>query len=447
MNLWLALVVGLAAAPLTHPLDADECVRIALGESGQLDEAEAKVRKYEARLAEVEAVYRPKIDATAYVAPMFKVHGGALDRDVDRDYSPGSWGPYAHLQAVLAQPFYSFGRVEAGEDAARGRADVERARLRETRNTVALEVRRLYYTHLFARSVLPALDSAAEIVAEAEGRATELHESGSGDVTQVDLMKLSYGRAEVTRYQRIARDGADLALSALKHTMGLPDEAPLVLADQRLPPLGEAPEPALPELLREASELRPEWAQLVHGEKAALSLRDAERLANAPVAFLGASLAADWAPTRDDADNPYHYDPYNQLTGGVAVGLKWDFDPWKAAARTDAAEALGDRIAALRRFAATGIPLQVRKAHQAVAQHRDLVAISQQAVAATRKWMAFAAAAYKTGTGDASDLLEGLVAYLQSRRTEYEQLHAYHESRAELSFAIGRDGVLDAAAP
>ncbi len=429
----MLLTLVLLAAPAG--LSADQCVDAALEGSAQVAEARAKVRGWRARLAEVEAIHYPKLAAIHWVAPMFTVTGSALDKDVERDY--GRWGPYTHLQAQLAWPIYAFGRISEGEDAAKHRALVEEAQVRVVRNTVALEVRKLYYLHLYARSMLPSLDLGLEALDGAIEQAQEMYAEGSGDVTQADIAKLQYGHAELIRLRRVASDGAELALSALKHAMGRPESEPLVLAEERLPTDIDAP-PTLAESLRAAAEGRPEWDQLNHGERAALSLASAESLTDAPARFVAGQIEWNYAPTRDDTDNPYHYDPYNDVFGGVALGLKWDFDPAASRAKVEGAAALQDEVAALRRFAATGIPLQVRKAHQALVRHGEMASYTQKGEKAARKWMTFAGAAYRTGTGEARDVLEGLVAFLQAKNTRYETLRDYHVARAELLYATGR---------
>ena len=437
---WLAVLCLTGHARAAEPLTVDRCVEIALDHSAEIAEVEAKVRGYEARLAEVESIYWPKLFAVGWIAPMFTVQGTALG-PIERDYSPGAWGPYTNLEALLALPLYTFGRAEAGAEAARARADVERARVAGARGVVALEVRRLYYLHLFASSMLPSLETGGELVDRALAQGEQMYASGSGSVTQVDLMKLTYGQAEVRRYRRTAEDGAALALAALSHTMGMPSDTEITLADRQLPRSLDGDEHTLEPLatlIERASKERPEWRQLERGRDATISLADAERLANAPALFAAGQFRASWTPTRDDTDNPYHFDPYNDLFGGVAIGLQWQLDPMLASAKVKQAEALGDEVAALRRFAETGIPLQVRQAHQAVARHLELARIAKDAVKATRKWMTFASAAYETGTGEARDVLEGLAAYLSAKRNYYEQVRDYHTARAELLFATGR---------
>jgi outer membrane protein TolC len=435
---WLvAILIGWAPRIWAEPLTVDDCVKIALERSAAIAEAEAKVHEYDAILAEVESIYYPKLQGLGYVAPMFTVTGN-IDGYQRKWKALKYWGPHLYLQALLAQPLYTFGRAEAGERAASERAAAERARAREAELVVALEVRRLYYMRLFALSMLPTLNTAAKAVKEAREKGQQMYDEGSGEVTQADLMKLAYAATEVAKFQLEASAGAELALSALKHTMGLPDSESLELADDKLAWIEDPQLDELDALLVEAAQKRPEWTQIEHGKNAATSLRESELLAMAPIAFVAGQFRAAWSPTRDDADNPYHYDPYNELFGGIAVGLQFDLDPALALAKAEQAEALLEQVEALEKFAATGIPLRVRKAHGEVTRHIEAARLSRDGVKAARKWMAFSAAAYMTGTGEAKELLEGLVAFVQAKQGYYESLQNYYIGSAELSFAIGR---------
>jgi outer membrane protein TolC len=417
-------------------LTPDDCVRIALRQSAGIAQAEAKVRLVKARLAEVEANYGPQLQALTWLAPMFTVRGDAFSPTVDRAYGWRDWGPYAHLEARLALPLYTFGRIEAGEIAARAQVRIAKARVQLAHAAIATEVRTLYHLHLFALSMRPTLDLARRMVADALTQAEAMYAAGKG-ITQVDLGRLRYGEAEVIRLTRVADDGAALALEALKHAMGVPRATTLRLAWTRLPrPEGEVP--PLTEVLRIASGERPEWRMLADGEMAALSLEDAEQLANAPTVFIAGTFNADWAPTRDGSDNPYHNDPFNRINGGVAVGMNWDFQPARASARAEGARARGAEVTALRAFARTGIPLEVVRAHQTLTREQALVETSRAAVKATRKWVTFAGSAWQTGTGEARDILEGLVALLGAKRTYYNHLRGYHDAQADLTRATGR---------
>ncbi len=276
---------------------------------------------------------------------------------------------------MLAQPIFTFGRASAGKRAAASRAEVERARLTAARNLLALEVRKLYWLHMYAKSMRPALDSASQLLEKARKKADEEYADNSGKVTNVDIQRLAFGHAELEKFRIQAEIGEDLALAAMKHTMGLPQNAPLVTADEMLP---DPPDtlPTLAQLLKRASENRPEWTQIQQGKQAALSLEQSEKLANAPVVFLGGQFNADWTPQRPDIKNPYYYDPYNQVFGGIALGVLFDIDPWKASAKAAQARGLQKQVEGLEKFAGTGIPMEVRKAHDDAVQAKRIAAVA-----------------------------------------------------------------------
>lgn len=423
---------------LTEALSLQQCIDIAIDQSAKVEEANAKVDEYRARLQEVQSNYYPKLSMMGYLAPMFTVNGDAT-APVKRDFSPGAWGPSTHLEALLAMPIYTFGRLEAGENAAMERLKVEKAKLREAQNHVKLEVAKFYYTYLYASTMLPHLKQAEEMGQDIQKKAQEFYDQATGKVTKVDLMKLKYADAEIKKYILVAEEGITLSMSALKHTMGLKDSDTLVLKETKLPRIKKRLKLASVEnLIEQATENRPEWAQIKHGLNAIASLRDSQRKANKPVIFVAGTVEAGWTPTRDDTDNPYQYDPYNTLFGGVAIGFKLDLD-WKLnKAQLASSKAKQREINALKQFAETGIPLQVKKAHSEVSRFHQQVKLSKRARKAANKWVVFSGAAYSSGTGEVKDVLEGIVASLSAKRDYYEGMLKYYIAKAELDYAVGR---------
>lgn len=444
----LLMLLGTPESALAESerLSVDDCVRIALGGSPKIAEAQARSEQFAARLRQVQALYYPQLLALTYLAPMFTVDsvpGKSLAEDFKRQWTDArDWGPYYHFEALVVMPVYTFGRLSKGEAAARHRLHVEEARVREARNVLAMEVRKLYYVYLYTRSIQRPLDSAGKLINEALEKARQKYDDGSEDVSLPDVMKLTYFSTELEKYRLQAGEGSKLALSALRHTMGLSESEPLALADDRLPKEGSTEEADLRQLISRSAVARPEWAQIREGKMAALSLEAAERLAYAPVVFVGGTFEYDWAPTRADTSNPYLNDQYNDLAGGVAVGLRFELNLLEPAAKADEAAAMRREVEALERFAATGIPLQVRKAHNQKREYRNLVRLSRKGVKATRKWMVFAGAAFLTGTGDARDLLEGAGAYVQAVQSYFEQLKNYYVADAELRLAVGANPVV-----
>ncbi len=427
----------------------DDCVREALNESGMIGEAQGKVTEWRGKLLEVESVYWPKLQGLAFIAPVYGVKlapGASLsDRPhplYESDWKNiGSWGPYTKLELTLAQPLYTFGRQPAGEKAAANRLEVEKARYTQVRNTVALEVRRYYFLHLFARSMQPALDQAKSILDEAQKSAIESYAEANGSVTQVDLAKLKYGGTILAKGLIQAQIGQALALAALKHTMGMPQSTEIQLVEEALQPLPETPLPPLSEFIARAIEHRPEMAQVKFGEEAARWFARSEALSSMPTAFVAFQLDLNWSPRRPTESDQFAYDRFNTITPGLAAGLLFDVDARKTWARHEGAKGLIEQVAGLKKFAATGIPVEVRKAYDDAVQADMLTKLGNDGSAAGRKWMVFAGTAYVAGTGEAKDLLEGLVVYLTARQSYFESLQASHFARAQLLYVTGETGV------
>jgi outer membrane protein, multidrug efflux system len=192
-----------------------------------------------------------------------------------------------------------------------------------------------------------------------------------------------------------------------------------------------------------AADHRPEVAQLFHGQRAALAFELSERLSSNPTAFIAAQLDANWTPMWPSQDNPWAFNRFNNTTPGLAVGLQFDIDIAKTLARSYGAKGLIEQVEGLKKFASTGIPMEVRKAYDDAVQAEELAKISDDQSNAGKKWLVFAGAGFAAGTGEAKDVLEGLVAYMTARKGYFDALKAVHEARATLLYATGSTGVDD----
>lgn len=417
----------------------DDCVREALHESGQLIEARGKVKEWEGKLLEVQSVYWPKLSGLTFVAPLYGIKMNESLGMYQADWT--QWGPYTKVQLILAQPIYTFGRAAQGEKAATARLEVEKARYDQAKNFLAMEVRRYYLLHLYARSMMPALKQAKSILDEALESALKMYEESSGSVTQVDLQQLKFGASELAKYQVQADIGAALALGALKHTMGMAQSVPIELTEDALPALPGEPLPPLEQCIAKAMQKRPEVAQLKFGEEAARAFALSEKYSSNPTLFVAGQLDLNWAPHWPVQQDPFKWDRFNYITPGVAVGFQWDVDPRKTWARYEGAKGLIEQVEGLKKFAATGIPMEVRKAYDDAVQADQLTKLSADGSNAGKKWLVFAGTAYAAGTGEAKDLLQGLVVYLQARQSYFSNLQASHFARANLIYATGETGV------
>ena len=207
-------------------------------------------------------------------------------------------------------------------------------------------------------------------------------------------------------------------------------------ADDRFKP-DKAPVPALAGLVKTALRKRPESGQVRHGKQALEALVESERRSALPVLFAAAVGQVDWSPVRPSGYSAVLQNQFNDVFAGVAVGLRWDYNPAVTTARVRQARARQKWVIAQAQRAATGIPLQVEKARMDLSQHLDMAQVARKQVKSTRKWMTFSAAAYAAGTGEAKDVLEGVGAYLLAKKAYYEHLLGAWQARADLEQAVG----------
>ncbi len=419
------------------PLSADDCVAVALARSARVEGARADVAVIRAQADQIAAIMSPSLSALTFVAPMFHAQGGfGLQGDYKSDL--GKWGPYAHGDFQMVFPLATFGRFSAAQKASEARVSVEKEKAREQEHAVRAEVRRLYGLRLYARSMIPNLENGRDVLKKAIDKAEEMFAAQTGEVTVADRMKLAYGAGEIARFLRLAHDGEELATLALKQAMGLPLEASIRLADDLLTVPADLPG-KLQELVARARDHRPEAAQIAHGRRATSAWREAEEKAYLPSLFAAAVGRADYSPVRPSTSSAVAYNLYNDWYVGAAAGLKFDLEPAKASARAAEAAAKGRWVEAQAALAETGIPLQVKKAFQELERNRDLTVVAEEQVKSTRKWMTFSAAGYSGGTAEAKDVLEGVGAYLLSKKNYYDHVLGIWQALADLEQFTGAD--------
>ena len=181
--------------------------------------------------------------------------------------------------------------------------------------------------------------------------------------------------------------------------------------------------------------------QLVHGKKVAKAFDLSEQLSSNPTAFVAAQIDLNWSPVWPGPDNPWAFNRFNSITPGLAVGLQFDIDVAKSLAKSYGAKGLMEQVEGLEKFAATGIPMEVRKAYDDALQAETLTRQSDEQATATKKWLVFAGTGYAAGTGDAKDVLEGLVQYMNAKKGYYDALQSLHVARATLLYVTGSTGV------
>lgn len=254
-------------------LSLDEAVRLALGESEEIQLARSRIDLAEAQVTSVRAQALPQINAnmgyTRTFASSFSTGGGMelpdsllFEPDTTASFEErvrylerrvptaglGGLGalfgdlPFGRENAYNAtisgsQVLYSGGRVGAALDMARSFREATRLNLAEEAAEIELQVRSAYVQALLAREVEAATEAALE-QAEAFLEQERLRER-SGQASELDVLRARVDRDNLRPQLIAARNAAEVALLNVKRLTDIPMTAPLVLSSELTPPSPE----------------------------------------------------------------------------------------------------------------------------------------------------------------------------------------------------------------
>ena len=341
-------------------------------------------------------------------------------------------GPFARAELEFAQPLYTFGMLTSLRRAAESGEQVERARLADRRLEVALEVKEYYYGVLVAEDLLTLVRRFADELQEWEADVDPY----DPDVPVSAPYKLGLAQLELERRERELESRLQLARAALAWKTGLPEDAPLELADDGLR-VEPAAVPPLDSLEAMALRRRPDWAQLRSGIAARQAQTDAARSAYYPQIFVAGGLRYAVAPNRTDQHNPFVKDEYNYFNGGVFLGLRQSFEWGLLGADLQQARARLYELKARERTAAQGIRLDVGRAHGEFRQAQHRLKAARQGRSLGREWLQIAQEEYELDPGQLKELV-GAFERLAVLEQEYREAVYHHNTRlARLERTVG----------
>ncbi|MRR37389.1 TolC family protein, partial [bacterium] len=397
----LSGVLAAEPAPTAKVLTLDECIRGALATAPELGESQADIELAQSKLEEAKGYRFPQIEMRGLFGPVPEARGDQVDSpDGVNDTDSFTW--FARADATLVQPLYTFGKISENMKAATHGIEVDRAKKDQRRNEVALQTKEYYYGVLLARELQEVVKEVRENLDKARGKARELLDKSSPNVDELDIYKLDAFNGEVGKYLAEANKGETLALSALRTRVGLPPEARIDVASERLVPDDETVAD-LPVYIDEARAKRPEFKQLKEGLQAREALVEAAKAAYYPDIFLAGLLSGAYSPERSRIDNPFITDEFNHFWSGIALGVKWKLDFGITGSKVAGERAQYNRLLATKVYAENNIPLQVKKAWLELKEAEKSIDATRDAYSNAKKWIVSAMANFDFGVGPAKE--------------------------------------------
>lgn len=356
------------------------------------------------RADEANAARLPRVSATAFLAPSPEAHCANTDCTVTtpQNQNLAFSGAFGGASLTITQPLYTFGKIAAARHAAQAGQRASAALADEVAGDTAVEVARAYWGVKLARTLGWMLDDGLDEITAA------MKSDDAKDMSVQDRQRVAVLIAEAKAQRADATLGEAQALAGLRALTQIADAD---VDDAELAALEKAPGYFAAHSSAERPQLRAAQAGVVASD--ALAKMEA-RQAWPDLAVVG-QVGISRAQGVDDPPSVFANDPYNTTSGGIALVLRWNVEPWTVAAKADRAKLLAERAKVQAAGAATLADLDLSSAMAQVDAARTKVAATAEGEAAARAWVASILQAQAIGTAEARDMVDAYVAWFQMR--------------------------------
>jgi outer membrane protein TolC len=416
------------------PMTLAQAVEWAREHSGLVAAARAGTGVFEAKLQAAEWTAWPHVEARGILAPMPAERGNALAGKTD--YS--DWGVFLQGELTAYVPLYTFGKISHLKAASRLGVDVGRAQEAIARAEVTYRVKKAFYGLSLSRELAGIVSEGRGYLDKARKKLDEKASEDDPSFDPVDRMKLRVIDAQILAKELEANRTRDLATGNLRYTMGAsPADETLVFEVPAPEPVKLAEGATLDSLEASAKENRPELVALRRGVRARSEECAARTATFFPDLFLAGMGKIGYSNVADNQASPFAYDPYNTMTAGGAIGLKFDLDIGKKLGELAEARANRAKLEADLREAENGVRLEVEKLHREVTDGRRVVDAMADAEKAARGWVIAKSDLYDNDMAEVGDVTAALMQFFQARLDRLKAIYDYNVAVAALERATG----------
>lgn len=443
------LIIVASAAPMTasasEPLTLEALVERARERDLRVIEATAELERLRAQYREASWAWFPKFESTVMVAgPTPEARNDGLggppltEPTLMYDLNFGEPGVMMRAEMNAFLPLFTFGKLDALELAAARGVEVGQALRTRAQAEAAFQAAQAFYGYQFARQGRQTMVETLERMDTAEKLIRELLEEESPQVTRIDTYKLAYFRQQVVARLTQADLAQGFATKAVELLVGAEPGQDIQIAERDLdaPTFELAP---VAHYMAMAQDHRPELAAIRAGVSAReQEVRIKERLFLPDFGMVGFFR---WMYTTSATRqlSPFAFDPYNDLSGGVALVARQTFDFPIKSAQLDQSRAELTKLKAQRAQLAAGVELEVQKAHGELLDALNRARALEEAERNARRWATAAFASFELGTADTRELTDAFSALALASAEKIKAWHDAHLGIAALERVVGAD--------
>jgi outer membrane protein TolC len=440
----LLLSVSFVASAGTEPLTLKELIARARANDHRVKEAQAQLRWFRSKYDEAKWAWFPRVDSYAMIAgPMPEARNDGLGgppttkASLMYDLDLGTPGVMLRAGAEAVLPLYTFGKLSALEEAGKKGVEAGLALEQRAQDEAELQVSQAYLGYCLAKVSNDVVTDTLKRIDDARVILERLRKEQSEQVSQLDVYKVDYYRAQISAQQAAAKSGANFAMAAIRLLIAAPPEEHFEVL---VVPFDEPSGATLPveHYVAAATGARPELKAIAAG----IGAREQEVLIRERMFYPDFGLAGfvRWAYTSSATRqlSPFAYDPYNDLSGGVGLVMqyRWDF-PQKSVALEQARAEL-EKMHHQQALIIGGVRLEIEKAwndtNAAVSRAQTLAGAEKNA----RRWALAAFTAFDLGTGDTRELVDAFTALATASATRAQAMYDVQMGLRSLARAVGQ---------
>ena len=444
------LVAGCALGVLSQIASAqvitlDQAVQMCMNVDPSIKEKRDLVEAARALLEEAQGHRGLIFDANMFEGFAPAVHGGFYQGGAYSGTTPRADGPlpdglsdWTSLQFAVIKPLYTFGKISEYSEAAKANIEVQHGEVLLRQAEMIKKVKRAWYAYLTARDMRRLLEDVQGHLNDAISLVNSNLAADNGQSKQTDLYALQAAQGMLSKYIIQAVAVENISMAGLKLLTGVDPHTDLEVADDSLAPV-PFPKGTLPDFKALAVADRPEMMQLEAGLRARRALVQAKKDSLYPNIYAGIIGEANYASNRTMLNNPYLYDPFNNVGLTPVIGVKWDLEasvlPAQIAEEKAKLDALNDKA----QFAQAGIPFEVSEAwYHLQADYQSQLALAKGS-AAGRRWMIAALADFNAGLEKADKVADALKTYALTQAEYLQTVADYDLDVAELNKVTGQN--------
>ena len=343
-------------------------------------------------------------------------------------------GAAFRLELKLAQPLFTFGKIDSARSLARSGRDVASEQIHLAEATAVENATRAYWGLRGARTAAATIEDAKHHLGDWVRKIDADMDRGKSTFTETDLirLKLSLETAELLLLDM--RRNEEVALAAVRTLTGDPeadvDANDVEAVEVALKPVG---------FYEDAARLHRPEARMLNAAKSAAAANRSLKLAELlPDIGLVGSFAYGFAQGVDDPVNAFVNHP-NTLSLGLYLAIRQPLDFGPRLGRLTQAKAEERQLEAKRREALGGIALEIDRAYAATKEALKRSERTEHGEKLALGWFRSVDDNMKLGIGDSRDLADAARNYFELRLRHLQSMIDFNIAVAALQRAAGID--------